>query len=272
MSSLILTKPQSISMAKKLLVRGTNFLAKQSPIILAGTAIVGVATTAVLATKAGIRANEVVKAAEEEKDENLDLSEKIEKTWKIYAPTVISATLTVGAIVASSAISQKRQAALAGLYALSEGALKEYQDKIEKELGPKEAQKIKDEINSDHVTQSQSLMVPPWSDAVLPQGEVLCFDKMTGRPFTSSIQKLKTAEAELNSIMYSGDMCASLNELYSLIDSKQLIECSLGEEIGWNINHPCRLYFTSCLTSDMRPALVVDFIAGNEPIYTYRDI
>ncbi len=269
MSNLILTKPQTISTAKKLLVKGTNFLAKQSPIILAGTAIVGVATTAVLATKAGIRANDIVKNLEEEKGDKLELSEKVKETWKVYVPTVISATLTVGAIVASSAISQKRQAALAGLYALSEGALKEYQEKVEKELGPKEAQKIKDGINADHVS---TALVPPWSNAVLPQGDVLCFDKMTGRPFISSVQKLKTAEAELNSIMYSGDMCASLNELYSLIDNEHLRECSLGEEIGWNINHPCRLYFTSCLTSDMKPALVMDFVSGNEPTYTYRDI
>lgn len=269
MGNLILTQPQSISVAKKLLVRGTNFLAKQSPIILAGTAIVGVATTAVLATKAGIRANEVVKAAEEAKGEKLDPVEKVKETWRVYAPTVISATLTVGAIVASSAISQKRQAALAGLYALSEGALKEYQEKIEKELGPKEAQKIKDGINADRVSTE---LMPPWSEAVLPQGDVLCYDKMTGRPFVSSVQKLKMAEAQLNSIIYSGDMCASLNELYSLINNEHLPECTLGEEIGWNISHPCRLYFTSCLTSDMKPALVMDFVNGNEPTYQYRDI
>lgn len=269
MVNLVVTKPQIITSVQKALVTGRNFIIKQSPIILAGAAVAGVATTGVLAVRAGIRANEIIKEEAHVKGEILTRKEKVAACWKVFIPPVLSGVLTTGAIIASTTISQRRQTALAGLYALSETALKEYQDKIHEKYGPKEAQTLKDEVNSTALTKAGP---PPWDDAVLPTGDVLCYDKLTGRYFHSSVQKLKTAEAQLNSLIYSGDMCASLNELYSLIDDRQLPECELGYEVGWNISTPCRLYFTSSLTSDMRPCLVVDFVHGNEPNYRYRDI
>lgn len=271
MSNLVLAKPQVIATAQKLVVRGTNFIAKQSPIILAGTAIVGVCTTAYLATKAGIQADELIKEAEYEKkcaqgeDATLTIAEKVQTSWKAYAPTVISGGLTIGAIVASSAISQRRQAALAGLYALSETALKEYQDKIEQKYGPKDAQLIKDEINAN---KAQAVEVPK-ELGEMPTGKVLCFDKLSGRYFMSSVESLRKAANDLNHSILSGDMCASVNELYS---NMGLEECGFGEDIGWNLDCLCDLYFTSCLTSDMKPCLVIDYVSGHEPNYRYRDI
>lgn len=274
MSNLVLAKPQLITTVQKALVVGKNTLVKQSPIILAGIGISGVVTTSVLAARGSIRANELIREAEFKKGEEtgdcvLTTREKLQAGWKPYAPAIISGTLTVAAIVASTTISQKRQTALAGLYALSETALKEYQDKIEATYGPKEVQKIRDEINGDRV---KNASVPPWDDSVLPQGTVQCFDKLTGRKFSCSAERLKRAENDLNAAILGGDMCASLNELYSLIDSPELPCCTLGEEVGWNLEHLCRMYFTSCLTSDMKPCLVLDYVSGNEPSYTYRDI
>lgn len=275
MSNLVLAKPEFISTTRKLIVRGGNFIAKQSPIILAGTAIVGVGSTAYLATKAGVRANELIKEAEFEKkasqgeDARLTLAEKVETSWKVYIPTVISGGLTIGAIVASSAISQKRQAALASLYALSETALKEYQDKIEQKYGAKDAQKVLDEINGDRV---KNTSLPPWDVDSLPQGDCLCFDKFTGRYFSSSVQKIQYAVAEITKMIYGGDMCASLNEFYGILDNKQLSQCTIGDDVGWNIDSPPEVYFTSCLTSDMRPCLVLDWANSHEPTYRYRDI
>lgn len=268
MSNLV-TGTKMIGGLQKALVTGRNMIIKQSPIILAGIAVGGVLTTGILSVRAGIRANEIIKEMENEKGDSLTTKEKVEKSWKVFVPPVVSGILTVGAIVASTTISQKRQTALAGLYALSETALKEYQDKIEEKYGAKDAQKIKDEVNSTALVKAGP---PPWDESLLPTGEILCYDKLTGRYFHSSVQKLKTAEAQLNSLIYSGDMCASLNELYSLIDEEQLPNCNLGEEVGWNISSPCRIYFTSSLTSDMRPCLVLDFVSGNEPNYRYRDI
>lgn len=269
MANLVVAKPQIITGVQKALVTGRNFIVKQSPIILAGAAVAGVATTGVLAVRAGIRANEIIKEEENEKGRMLNAKEKVEKSWKVFIPPVVSGILTTSAIIASTTISQKRQTALAGLYALSETALKEYQDKIKQKYGAKGAQAIKDEINGDRV---KVVDTPPWESYPLPTDECLCFDPLTSRYFTSSVQKLKTAEATINSQIYSGDMCASLNELYSLINSPQLDCCGMGDEIGWSISHPCEMQFTSTLTSDMKPCLVLDYASGRGPTYNYRDI
>lgn len=275
MGKLALVKPEFIKVAQKGLVTGKNILIKQSPIILAGTAMVGVVTTGILAAKAGIVARDILVEETEAKrqvfgpEAELTLVEKVEAVWKPCAPAVISGGLTIGAMVASTVISKKRQAALAGLYALSESALKEYQDKIEEKYGPKEAQKILDDINSDRVNSADD---PPWYGDGAPEGSQLCYDKLTGRFFWSSVERLRRAEAELNSSMFGGDTCASLNELYSLINNEYLTPCELGEEVGWNITSPCKLYFTSGLRSDMKTYLVMDFARGHEPSYRYRDI
>lgn len=274
MSNLVLAKPETISVIQKGLVTGKNFIIKQSPIILAGAAVGGVITTGVLAAKASIRADILVKEAEAEKqtvwgeDAQLTTTEKIQAGWKPYVPAIISGGLTIGAIVASTTISQKRQTALAGLYALSETALKEYQDKVEEKYGKKDAQAIRDEINSDRV---QNTSIPPWDIDTLPNGEVLCFDKFTGRPFRSSVQKIQMAVSEIAKSIYGGGMCASLNEFYGLLDNKDLPQCDVGEEVGWNLDSLPEVYFSSCLTSDMKPCLVVDWVNSHEPTPRYRD-
>lgn len=269
MNGMKLVKPQMITGLQKVMVTGKNFIIKQSPIIFAGAAVGGVFTTGILAVQAGIRANEILKEAEIEKGDPLTTKEKIEKSWRTFVAPVVSGLLTTSAIIAGTTISQKRQTALAGLYAISETALKEYQDKVTEKYGPKEAQAIKDDINFDRV---KAASTPPWEDVSLPAGDCLCYDPLTGRQFVSSVQKLRMAEATLNSIIYRGDMCASLNELYGLIDSPQLPPCGMGDEIGWNLSHPCIMQFTSTLTSDMKPCLVLDYENGGGPTYMYRDI
>lgn len=276
MAKLVLATPGGLMAVKKALVVGKNVIIKQSPIILACAAVGGVITTVVLASDAGIQANDILKEAEHEKkivdgeEAVLSIPEKVSACWKVYIPTAISAGLTIGAIVASSAISQKRQAALAGLYALSETALKEYQEKIEKELGPNKARAIRDEINQDAIS---SHPVPEKVSALsIPSGKVLCLDKMSGQYFHASVESMKKACNELNHGILVGDMCASLNDLYGLINAEDLLLNGFGDEIGWNINRLCELYFTSGLTSQMEPVLVLDFETGHEPTYDYRDM
>lgn len=257
-----------------------NFLIKNAPVIFAGMAIGGVVTTAIMSYKAGIKATDILKQMEEEKytkrlaegivqDVEIPLKEKILACWRVFVPAVISGSLTIGAIIISTRISQKRQAALAGLYAISEASLKEYQKKVEETIGPKKEQDIRDSINADRVGHSDT---PPWDDSILPSGDVWCYDKLTGRYFFSSTEKIGRAVAEINEMIYGGDMCASLNEFYGILDNDKLKPCQLGESVGWNIDFNCKPYFTATLMSNMKPCLVLDWSSGHEPDPRYRDI
>lgn len=264
MGQLTLIQPKFVTVAKKGIALTGNILVKQSPIILAGTAIVGVGATGFLAYKAGLKANEVIKYAEEEKGEALTVQETIQTGWKLWIPPVASGALTVGAIVASTAISEKRRAALAGLYALSETALKEYQDKVEETYGPKKEQAIRDQINADKVKNDAC----PFEEGQF-SGRVLVKDRLSGRIFLGDVNKIRQEVCEMNERILAGDMCCSLNEFYEAID---LDSIELGTETGWNLSHLARVYFTSALTSDMRPILVLDWDRNGGPTADYRDI
>lgn len=264
MSNLTIVQPKFITMAKKGLVMTGNMLAKQSPIILAGTALIGVGTTGYLAYKAGLAVEEVLKNAEEEKGAPLTTAEKVQTGWKLWIPPVASGALTMGAIVASTAISEKRRAALATLYAASETALKEYQNKVEEVYGPRKEQAIRDQINADKVKNDTC----PFDESQF-SGRVLVKDRLSGRIFLGDVNKIRQEVCEMNERILAGDMCCSLNEFYESID---LDPIDLGTETGWSLSHLARIYFTSALTSDMRPILVMDWDRDGGPTADYRDI
>lgn len=266
MNKLVLSKP-SVSMIQKGLVTTRNFVITKSPIILAAIGVGGVVTTGVMAYRAGIKAEQIQHDLIDDTfqtEARYPTTEEIVKaTWKVWIPPVVSGALTIGAIIGSTAISEKRRAALAGLYAVSEAALKEYQEKTEEVVGKKKEQEIRDRVNESKAVDAD----PPWE--VAPSGVVWVLDRWTGREFQSTVERIRSAANELNSRILNGDLCASYNDFYEEIGLKG---CEMGTECGWNLNHLCNPYFTSTLTSDMRPILVLDWDRGNTPSVNYRDI
>lgn len=257
-----------INTLKKGLILTRNFIVKQSPIILTIAGVTGVLTTIGLAVKATTEAQKLIekKKIEEEMevDEKLTIEETVKTAWKPYIPVAISAGLTIAAIIGSSAINEKRKAALAGLYALSETALQEYQRKIEDVGGTKLLNQIKDEVNSDAVGDTL-----PFIPDELEAGDCPVIDMMSGRQFISSVEKIRKAANDINEGINTGDMCASLNDFYDLFPDLGAIE--LGYECGWNLIHLCRPYFTSKLTSQGRPMLVLDWQQDGRPYPGYRE-
>lgn len=268
MGKLVLTKP-SVGALTKGLVTVRNLAITKSPILLTIVGVGGVITTGVMAYKAGIKVNQIVTDLQERTKEaegrEPTFEEKAMACWKTCVPPVVSGGLTIAAIVGSAAISEKRRAALAGLYAVSEAALKEYQDKTEEIVGTKKEQAIRDAVNTDYASQ---MVVDP-SLASMAAGDVIVKEKFTGRIFASSADKIRRAAIEINEQIQGGDYCASLNEFYSILGWDQN---DIGDECGWNLDHLCRPYFTHGLTSEMRPVLVLDWDRNGRPIPTYRDI
>lgn len=264
MSKLALAKP-SISAIQKGLVVTRNFAITKSPIILAIVATGGVVATGFMAYRAGIKAEHILKNLEEDKGEPLTIQEELVSTWKVWVPPVISGGLTIAAIIGSVAISEKRRAALASLYTISEAALKEYQDKTEELVGVKKEQEIRDRVNQSTIGTGDSIS----NDVILASGLVWVKDRLTGREFPSTADQIRSAACEINERILGGDMCASLNEFY---DEIGLDNCGLGVDCGWNLEQLCKPYLTSGLTSDMKPILILDWERGHRPSVNYRDI
>lgn len=250
-------------------------LRKHSPEILTGLGIAGMVTTTVMAVGATPKALLLIE--EEKRKQNRILLEegearkRIEKlkpldvvktTWRCYLPSAIMCGVSIGCLICASQTSLRRNAALATAYTLSESALKEYQEKVAKEIGEKKEQAVRDSIAKDKVEQN-----PASSNEIIitERGSTLCYDIVFKRWFTSDIEKIKRAVNDLNRRMRD-EMYISVNEFFYELG---LDGIKYGDDMGWNIDTGyIDLDFSSQLTDEGRPVLTIDYRLA--PTYDFR--
>lgn len=228
--------------------QAAHVLQQHSPAILSGCAAAGVVATTVFAVKATPKACEIIQ--EKELDDKVEI---VKETWKLYIPAIASGVITIACIIGANHISLKRSAALASLYSISEATLKEYQDKVVEKIGKKKEQEIKDEIAKDRIMKN-----PQEKNQVIltGKGDVLCFDAITGRYFKSDIEKIRKAINDLN-MQLNKDYFVSVNDLYYELGIPGI---KMGDIMGWNLPDMIDAEFSSQLTDDGTPCLVMDFI------------
>ena len=241
-------------------------LKKHSPEILIGMGIAGMVTTVVMAVRATPKAMERIDAISYDDEEQCTVEttklEKVKAAWTCYVPTAITGGLSIACIVGASSVNLHRNAALATAYTLSETALREYRDKAVELIGEKKERAIRDAVVKDKI---QNDPVGKKEVVITGDGDSLCYDTISGRYFKSSIEKLRKIENDLNRRMRD-EMYISLNDFYYDIG---LGEIKLGHGLGWNVDKGyIDLDFSSQLTEDGRPCLVVDYRVA--PIYDYR--
>lgn len=252
-------KPKLSSISKG--IRGA--ITKHSPEILTGIGIAGMITTTIMAVRATPKALILIEERKEEIDvDKLTPIELIKTTWTCYIPAAITGGLSIICLIGASSVNARRNAALATAYTLSESALKEYQEKVIETIGEKKEQTVRDAIAKDRIDKNP---VSSREVIVTEKGNTLCYDTISGRYFKSDIDKLKKVENELNRRMRD-EMYISLNEFYYEIGLNPI---SIGDDIGWNIDHGyIELNFSSQLTDDGNPCLVIDYQVA--PGYEYN--
>ncbi len=221
--------------------------------ILSAVAITGVITTAILASKATVKASKKLEEFPHSDTEPPTAKEMVKDCWTLYIPAVISGAATIACIVGANQIGLRRNAALLGAYSLADTAFREYKDEVVKQLGKAKEDKIttqihEDKIAADPVTKSQVI--------ITAGGDQLCYDTLTGRYFKSDIETIRQAANEINRRMVGGDMYASHDEFYSLVG---LAACTMGNELGWNLENFIELIFSSHLADDGRPCLAMGY-------------
>lgn len=233
---------------------GTN-LAKNSPAILIGLAVVSGGTAVALAVEATPKA---LKRIEDKKQElhvdKLTPVETVKTTWTCYIPTALAFTFAAGCAIGSQSIHAKRHAALATAYKISETALIEYRDKVIETVGEKKEQTIRDkvaqeQINKTHVNQREVI--------ITGTGTSLCLDPLSKRYFESDIETIRRAENKLNkSMMQSICGSTSLNEFYTEI-GLDTVDDAIGYQLGWNAEYQIDLDIRPGMAPDGRPCLVI---------------
>lgn len=238
---------------------------KHSPEILTGIGIAGMLTTVVLAVRATPKALRLIdeKKADIPEEENIPRIEAVKAAWKVYVPAILTGILSTICLIGANSVNQRRNAAIAAAYSLSESALKEYREKVVETIGERKEQAIRDDIAKDRITEN-----PVREVIVSDRGSTLCYDSLSGRYFKSDIEKLRRIVNDLNRRMRD-EMFISLNDFYCAVDNPDLGPTKLGDMLGWNIDKGyIDLNFSSQLTTDGTPCLVLDYTVV--PEYEYN--
>lgn len=224
-----------------------------SPAILTALGVTGTLTTAYLTGKASIKATLLLQEIHEEQP-NVALEPKdvVKQTWRLYIPPATSAALTIAAIVCANRVSTRRATAMAAAYSISEKAFSEYKDKVVERIGDKKEQAIRDDVAQDRMSRDP---VDNKTVIITAHGDVLCYDKFTGRYFKSSMEALRQAENEMNHIILHQGY-ASLSDFYHEVG---LPSTSISEELGWNTDQLLHLQFSTVMSDDGRPCIALDF-------------
>lgn len=246
----------------KIMDRAGKFVINNSPTILTTIGVTGALTTAYLTGRASFKAAEILARSEELVEElrqdsqeevpDLTFKDKFEISWKLYIPAAGTAILTVSAIIMANRIGNRRAAALAAAYTLSEQIFAEYKDKVLEKMGETKERKVRDEIAQDRVNKNP---VRTSQIIVTGKGDVLCYDSYTGRYFKSTVEDLRKAQNELNHIVLSS-YYASLTDFYNLIG---LPPTAFSDDVGWNSDELLELEFSATLSEEETPCIVVGF-------------
>lgn len=248
-----------------------NALTKYSPEILTGIGIAGMITTTVVAVKMTPKALSLMD--KELKRQNKELADETERngkvgfdeivklkpvdvirvTWKCYIPAVTVGAASIACLIGASSVHSKRNAVLATAYKLSETAFSEYKEKVIETIGEKKEEVIRDKVHKERMEKDP---VSKNEVFISDSGDTLCYDYNTGRYFKSDIEKIRRAVNTLNKKMLS-EGYVSLNDFYEEIG---IDRTSTGDRLGWNTDSALLdLNFSSQLTNDGKPCLVIDF-------------
>ena len=238
-----------------LVSRAGKLAADNSPLILTALGVAGTLSTAILTGKASIRAYQIIDEVERVEgvhaDPRVRLKERGKLVWKEFIPPVVSLAGTISCIICANRIGTRRAAAMAAAYAISQDTFTEYKTKVIEKIGEGKERAIRDDIARDRVMKNP----PPTKLIVTDEMKVICYEQYTGRYFMSSMEDIKFAQNEINYTIINNNY-ASLSDLYDLIG---LNRTSISEEVGWNLDNPLEITFSTVMSEDNRPCLSFNY-------------
>lgn len=261
-------------------------LQKYSPQILIGVGIVGVGVAGVLACKATLKVEDVVKKAEEGKQAAKDL--KHEKTaeeysstqynkdiagvygefaWdlaKLYGPALTLAGLSIGCIVTAHGIQNRRIVALGAAYKASEQTIAELRKRIADEFGEDAERDIRHGVKTE-VVKNEDGTEETVVSSVDPLGV-----SMYAR-FFDETNKNWNKDPEYNLVFLRGQEEYAnqrlrtrghvfLNEIY---DALGMPRSKAGQQVGWALSTDGDNFIDFGIYNFKRPAART-FVNGEE--------
>lgn len=239
-----------------LLKHGWLLIQEHTPEILTGAAVAGTVASVFLTAKNTPKAVRLIDEAQQAKgQEPLTLPEKAKACWKVYIPTGVTAGASILCMIASTRTSLKRNAALLGLYSVSQEAISEYQKKVVDVIGEKKEQAIRDEVNAEKLQRITSSGTEFYAERT-GYGDELFRDSLTGVLFYSDINAVKRAANEANYDMQHGFYQMSFNEWYGRLGLKNI---DIGDQLYFNAEHLIDLSYGSTLLDERKSAVTIGY-------------
>ena len=232
-------------------------IVSNAPKILTGISIASSITAVGFTVKGTILAVEIEKKRKEKiesgeipKPEHPKL-EVVKSVWKCYIPAFAFLSASIGSSLYGTNISATRTAMASAACKATEMAFDEYKTKVAKQIGAEKEQKIRDDIERDHVDQyangQQTLLVSPYE-------KYLCKDKYSGVMFMSDLNEIKDIFNKINyELIYCAQDELSMSSYLDWFGQDSNEEC-----IGWNVSKTglLRLSYELGWAKDGRPVLI----------------
>lgn len=258
-------KQDIIKKIQKGLKLSSAFVDKHSPEILIGAGIAGFVSTCVIVAKRAPIAKEKLEdlheelaKLEEEPTKGKVIFEEFKTVAPVYAPAVVTGTVSVASILASYKIGSKRAAALATAYELTQATFDEYRAKVRETIGEKKEQKVVNDIAQDRVNANPPTPAMGAGEVIMTDGLSLFYDPWGGRYFRSSVEIVRKAEKTIADRLYT-EMYLPLNDLYYELG---LSNTKTGDLVGFNVDDGVNIIFNSCIAPDNTPCMVLEFTCG----------
>lgn len=257
MNSIMTTLTRSLS-------RSGLKLKKHSPEILLVAGIVGAVTSAVMACKATLKANDIVEESKTQIDtihevsENPEMAEKYSeedkkkdlaivytqtavKFIKLYGPSVLLGVASLGCMVGSNRILNKRNVALAAAYATVDKGFKEYRGRVIERFGKELDKELRYNIKAQEF---EKITVDDNGNETVTTETVDVADPNHYSPYAIIFDDGNTGwdkDPELTKFFliqqqnYANDLLKSrghlfLNEVYDMLGAKRT---KAGAQVGW---------------------------------------
>src|SRR4029079_4747595 len=243
-----------------------KFVIDNSPGILTGFGVAGAITSAVLTGRAAFRVgldastqyHEEILENNNHEEELLSNQHLVKTYWKEFIPGAAVLVGTVVCIVGATTVRSRRTAAITAAFKLSEELADGYKKKVAETIGAQKHEKMQAELASDRMEK-----LGGYENFIIVGSEVLFFDSLSGRFFTSEVEKVNKAVNEINA-QVNRYYCASLSEFYYKIG---LDSTEFSDSVGWNTDELLEVSFTATLLSNNKPAIQISY--NKNPIRGY---
>lgn len=240
-------------------------LSNNAPEILVGFGLVGFATSTVMAVKATPRALKLIDEERDIREENnesdMTKMDIVKVAWKPYIPSIASYVLSTACIFGSSSIISKRNTAIVTAYKLTEKAYCEYKDAVIEQIGSTSEREIVEKMNTKKMNDT------PYSETlVMGDGDSIVYDSLSGRYFRTTLLAVEKSVVDMN-FRILNDMYVSVNDFYEMLGIDFV---STGFDMGWNIDNKLEVYYSSRITEDGKPCIVLNY--ENQPLVDFDKI